>query len=343
MADRVLVTGASGFLAKHCTAELLRQGYDVRGSLRTPERAAEVRAAVAADDPGDRLDFAMLDLEGDAGWDEAMAGCRYLMHVASPFPLAVPADRDALVGPAREGTLRALRAASRAGIARTVLTSSLAAVYNGHDHPAGHAYTEADWSDVDSPLTQPYPRSKTLAERAAWDFVAQDRSGMALAVINPSLILGPAPDRQIGSSAEVIRLYLTGKYPAVPRIEMHVVDVRDVAAMHVAALSAPEAAGERFLCSSGPLWLREISQVLAAEFPQFRRKLPMRQLPDWLVRLAGRFDRTLRNVVPDLGRSRPVSTEKAQACFGLTMRPPQEAVVAAAQSLIDHGVVRPPA
>lgn len=338
--DLVLVTGASGFLAKHCVAAALEEGYRVRGSVRRPEAADEVRSAVATvTDPGDRLDFVQLDLTSDDGWDDALAGCRYLMHVASPFPLQPPKQRDALVGPARDGTLRALRAAAKNGIARTVLTSSTAAIYQGHPRGPERTFTEDDWTVVDSPTTPGYPLSKTLAERAAWEFVAGDDSGMELTAINPSLILGPALDRDIGGSAEVIALAMSGKYPAVPRLDIALVDARDVAAMHVAALAHPDAAGERYICSTDSMWLMDICRMLHTHFPDFRKRLPKRELPNFVVKTAALFDRNLRAAAPDLGHRRPVSNDKARATFGIDFRPAEEAIVAMGQSLIDLGVV----
>lgn len=343
MADRVLVTGASGFLAKHCIAALLARGFDVRGTLRRPATAAEVVAAVAKlIDPAGRLDFVPLDLTKDQGWNEAAAGCRYLMHVASPFPLQVPKDPNELVTPAVGGTRRALAAAARAGVERAVLTSSVAAITSGHPDSPGRIYTEADWSDAASPTISPYSLSKTLAERAAWDFIAEDRSGMRLAVINPGLILGPALDRDIGGSADVIRMFLLGKYPALPRLQFSIVDARDVAAMHVDAMLAPKAAGERFVCAGEALWLKDIGRILVEGFPAFRRKLPTRELPDFVVRLVAIFDATLRAALPDLGNARPISNRKAREQLGFAFRPAEDAIVATAQSLIDLGLVTAP-
>ena len=343
MADRVLVTGASGFLAKHCIGALLARGYAVRGTLRRPEAAPEVTAAVGKlADPTGQLEFAPLDLTVDQGWDAAISGCRYLIHVASPFPLQVPKNRDALLPGAVGGTRRVLAAAARNGIQRTVLTSSTAAILAGHGDTRGRTFTEADWSDAASPSIQPYYLSKTLAERAAWDFARQDRSGMQIAVINPGLIFGPALDRDIGPSVEIIRLFLVGKYPALPRLDFAIVDVRDVAAMHVEALTAPQAAGERFICADAPMWLKDIGRVLYDRFPEYRRRLPTRELPDFVVRLGALFDATLKAAVPDLGKPLRVSNQKAQALLGFRFRPAKEAIVATAQSLIDLGLVTPP-
>jgi dihydroflavonol-4-reductase len=342
--DLVLVTGASGFLAKHCIAELLKKGYRVRGSLRRPEAAAEVTAAVAKlVDPAGRLEFATLDLNTDAGWHEELRGCKYLLHIASPFPLGVPKNRDEIVKTARDGTLRALRAAANNGVLRTVKTSSTLAIMNGHPRGWKQVYTEDDWSDADSPTIQPYPLSKTLAERAAWEFAAQDTSGMELSVICPGFILGPALDRDIGTSAEVIRMFLSGAYPAVPRTCTAIADVRDVAAGHVAAMESPAAAGKRFICASESLWLKEIGAILLKRFPEFRRALPTRELPDLVVRLIALFDPTLRAVVPDLGEKKAVANEKARRALGLQLRTAEEAIVGMAQSLIDLRLVTPPA
>jgi dihydroflavonol-4-reductase len=340
--ERVLVTGAGGFVAKHCVAELLRRGYRVRGSVRRPEAAAEVSATVGVADP-ERLDFATLDLTSDAGWDAAMRGCRYLMHVASPFPMRVPRSRDELLVPAREGTRRALLAAARAGIERAVLTSSTAAILAGHPRGSARVWTEADWSDVDSPTIQPYPLSKTLAERLAWELVAGEAAGMELAVVNPGFVLGPALDRDLGTSAEIVRLFLRGAYPAVPRLSFPVVDVRDVAIAHVAALEVPEAAGQRFICAAESLWLKDIGRILRTALPEFGRRPPVRELPDFAVRLLAPFDANLRAAKSEIGELRRVSSARAQSVLGVRFRPAEEAVTAMARSLVELGVVTRPA
>jgi dihydroflavonol-4-reductase len=341
--DLVLVTGATGFVAKHCIAELLKKGYRVRGTLRRPEAAAEVTAAVSSVvDPQGRLEFAELDLLSDVGWDAALRGCRFLMHVASPFPLQVPKNRDELIAPARGGTLRALGAAARAGVERAVLTSSTVAILSGVRPDGKLIFTEQDWSDPDSPSVYPYPLSKTLAERAAWDFVARDSSGMKLSAVCPSMVWGPTLDRDVGSSAELILLFLRGAYPGVPRFGISIVDVRDVAAMHVAVMEAPNAAGERFICASESLWLKDVARILRRHFPEFERNVPKRELPNLVVRLAAIFDATLRAIVPELGQARVASNEKAGAMLGFRFRTAEEATVAMARSLIDLGLVTPP-
>ena len=338
--DRVLVTGASGFLAKQCIAALIQKGYRVRGTLRRPEAASEVVAAVStiADCSGS-IEFTELDLNSDRRWDEAARGCRYLLHVASPFPLKVPDNPDELIAPARDGTRRALEAAARAGIERCVLTSSTVAIVSGHLPSQGKVYTEADWTDADSQTITPYPLSKTLAERAAWDFIANDKSGMTLVAINPGLILGPLLDRNSGSSVELISLLLKGAYPAVPRVHFSIADVRDVAAMHVAAMENPNAAGQRFVCATDAVWTKEISLILLKHFPAFRRKLPTREIPDFIVRIAALFDSRLKATIPELSASKDVSNEKASSLLDLKFRSSEQAIIATAQSLIDFDMV----
>lgn len=338
--DRVLVTGASGFLAKQCIAELIKKGYRVRGTLRRPEAAPEVVAAVStvADCSGS-IEFTEVELTSNRGWDEAARGCRYLLHVASPFPLKVPKDPNELIAPARDGTLRVLEAAARSGVERCVLTSSTVAIVSGHPQDQEKMYTESDWANVDSPAIMPYPLSKTLAERAAWDFIASDKSGMTLAAINPGLILGPLLDRNSGSSVELISLLLRGAYPAVPRVHFSIADVRDVAALHVAAMENPNAAGQRFICATEALWIKDISLVLLKHFPAYSRKLPTREIADFVVRIAALIDSRLKAAVPELSARKDVSNEKASSLLGFKFRTSEDAIVATAQSLIGFNMV----
>ncbi|MCC6735537.1 MAG: NAD-dependent epimerase/dehydratase family protein, partial [Bauldia sp.] len=266
--ETVLVTGARGFIAKHCIAALLQRGYGVRGTLRDPSDEEEVRAAVATVvDAGDGLSFAKADLTADAGWDEAVRGCAAVMHIASPYPISQPRDVNEVVRPAREGTLRALNAARAAGVKRVVLTSSVAAVAAGRTDKT--SFDEADWSNVDAPDINAYSLSKTLAERAAWDFVA-DGKGPELAVINAGQVFGPPLDANVQTSGEMIENFLRGKYPLVSRFGLPVVDVRDVAAAHVAAMEKPEAAGQRFIVADDFLWFSDIGRILGEAYPAYR-------------------------------------------------------------------------
>lgn len=335
----VVLTGASGFIAKHILLRLLQRGHTVRAGLRTPARADEVRAAVAPHLPpgaADRLSFVTLDLLRDDGWTEALAGADALIHTASPFPLVQPADPDALIRPAVEGTLRALRAAAAAGVGRVVLTSSSAAITNA-PLPAGKAaYDETVWTDPEYRTNTPYTLSKTKAERAAWDFAAA-HPAMRLTAINPSLVLGPPLDAHYGTSLRLVERMMKAADPAVPPVAFGVVDVRDVAEAHVRALERPETAGGRFLLAADTLWFGDMAAALRAAFPG--RRIVTRAAPAAMIRLLALFDRSVRTIVPVLGRFERLDGTRARTALGLDFVPAREAVVAAGRWLADNGRV----
>ncbi|MEI8126823.1 MAG: aldehyde reductase [Actinomycetota bacterium] len=335
----VFVTGSTGYIAKHCVQQLLNEGYTVRASLRDLSRADEVRHAVR---PGLRegvdldqaLSFVELDLTKDEGWVEALAGSDVLMHTASPFPIARPKHEDDLVRPAVDGTLRALRAAQAAGIRRVVLTSSTAAIM-GHAAPDGvTVMDETYWTDVDLPSTDPYSKSKTLAERAAWDFVTNEAPEMALTTINPVLVVGAPLDEHFGSSVSLVERLVKRQDPMLPDLEMAVVDVADVARMHVSALASDEAKGQRFIASAGTMSFVEMATTLRDAFPQ--RKFVTRQAPNFLVWILGIFDSTIRAARPMLGQRMLVTSKKAQTTFDLQFVTPQQSLIATATFLFDH-------
>jgi nucleoside-diphosphate-sugar epimerase len=343
MADRVLVTGGSGFLGAHCVAALLEAGYDVRASVRAPARAADVRAQLAvagAPDPEDRLDFAVADLTADDGWADAVDGCRFVLHVASPFPSRQPKDPDDLIVPARDGALRVVRAARDAGVERLVLTSSFAAIGYGHA-PTMRVFTERDWTELDSgrPLS-PYVRSKTIAERAVWDLVAAQSGGaggsaLQVATVNPVGILGPVLGPDVSSSVELIRLVRDGRLPRLPDVWFGIVDVRDVAALHLLAMTRPEAAGERFLAIAGEV----MSAQQVAAFIRGRvgeeagRRIPTKVMPAWMLRAVAPFSRTVRDALPDIGVRRRASAEKARTVLGWEPRSREAALAATIDTL----------
>lgn len=335
MADTVLVTGATGFIAKHIVAELLRRGYNVRGTARDPAKsAADVKRALArADVNAQAVEIVAVDLLRDDGWDAAACGCRYMLHVASPFPITQPNDREDLIRPAREGALRALAAATKADIERVVLTSSTVAVMYTGSRPTGHIYTEEDWTDHARADITPYIASKTLAEQAAWDYVRTTRGAPQLAVINPGFVQGPALDPDLSTSLEVLRLMGKGAYPAAPRVEFPLVDVRDVAELHIKAMTHPDAAGQRFLATEGTTSLYGIGRQIAVTLPDLARKVPKFEMPDVMVRALALADKRLRTVLPELGTPRRCDNAKARNVLGHEFRSPQEAVSAAAQSL----------
>ena len=334
----VLVTGASGFIGMHCILQLLDQGYQVRGTVRSAAKGKHLRQTLQPHSQNlHNLTFAEADLLQDEGWAEAMAGCDFVLHVASPLPLAEPKDENDLIRPAVEGTLRVLRAANEAGVRRVVQTSSVAAVLHGHDR--NRVFDESDWTNLDKPVAA-YPKSKTLAEKAAWEFVNQPEVTMELATINPSYVLGPVLDAQkTSASAEVILTILRRQYPGTPRLNFAVVDVRDVAAAHVAAMTTPEAAGKRFICSSENIWMQEMAQALQAKFGAQGYKINTRGLPDFLLRLVALFDSKVALVVDNLGQVNRLSNKQIKEVLHWQPRPAKEAVIAMAQSFIDLNAV----
>src|SRR5262245_45914465 len=336
---RVCVTGGSGFVGSHVLAQLLDAGHEVRTTVRSLTREAGVRAMLqdAGVRPNAPLTFSAADLERDEGWPEAVAGCDFVIHVASPMPAAAPKTEDELIRPARDGVLRVLRAARDAGVRRVVLTSSCGAVYYGHP-PQAAPFDETSWTNLDGEMSA-YVRSKAIAERAAWDFVAAEGGALELSAVNPTGIFGPVLGRDASSSIELVTRLMNGM-PGCPRLYFGVVDVRDVADLHVRAMIDPAAKGERFIASSGDLMsMLAIARVLKARLGDAARKVPTRELPNWLVRLVARFDRTLRPLVPLLDSTRLATGAKAERVLGWRPRPPEDAIVATAESLIRFGVV----
>ena len=340
--ELVLVTGGSGFIATHCIAQLLATGHRVRATVRSLAREPEVRATLksAGADAGDRLAFCAADLTADAGWDAAVAGCDFVLHVASPFPVNVPRHEDELIVPAREGALRVLRASRAAGVRRVVLTSSFAAV--GYGHPQmDRPFDESDWTNLDGDGLSAYVKSKTLAERAAWSFMGREGGDMELAVVNPVGVFGPALAADFSTSIEIIRRMLDGELPGLPRITFGVVDVRDVADLHLKAMTHPEAAGERFLAVAGDfLSMREIALVLRQRLGDAARRVPTRELPDWLLRAVALLDKSVAQIVPELGKPKNATSAKARRVLGWTPRPADEAIVATAESLARLGLLK---
>jgi nucleoside-diphosphate-sugar epimerase len=342
---RVLVTGGSGFIAGHCILQLLEQGYHVRATLRSLAKEGPVRAVLAgaglAD--GGRLHFVAADLTRDAGWDEAAAGADFVLHLASPVRPGPVGNADELIVPAREGTLRVLRAARAAGVRRVVLASAFHAVGWGHSN-LDHTFTETDWTRLDGPGVDAYGQSKTLAERAAWDFMADPGGSMELATLLPVAVMGPALGREVSGGNHIVEMMLDGKMPGYPNLFIPIVDVRDVAAAHLLAMRAPAAAGERFLLSNGPaIAMREIGATIRANLGEAARRVPTRAIPDLAVRFGALFSPRFRAIAPELGRTKQTSNEKAHRVLGWTPRDPHEAIVAAASSLIAQRAGQTPA
>ena len=337
MAGTVLVSGGSGYIAGYLIRQLVGEGWTVRTTIRNLGKAEAVRKILAVDDS--KLTFFAADLEADAGWAEAMTGCSHVAHVASPFPPNAVKDPQELIRPAREGALRALRAAKAAGVRRFVMTSSVAAIAYGHASLA-RKFTEADWSNADSPDTSAYAQSKTLAERAARDWVAAEGGGIEFATINPSAVLGPVWGSDYSTSIEAVKKPLEGALPGYPNLGFGIVDVRDVADIHVRALNAPGFVNERFIASGPFLMMRDIGMILREHLGREARKVPTRNLPDFLVRLSGLFDPVVRQVTSELGKVRDVDASHARDVLGWTPRPASESIVDTARSLIDLGLVK---
>ncbi len=330
----VLVTGGSGYLGGWCVVELLRRGYRVRTTVRDLAREAEVRATVASQvDAGDRLTVLAADLLDDAGWVDAVGGCDYVLHVASPFPPQQPKDPDELIVPARDGTLRVLAASLDAGVERIVVTSSVAAVTGSGKAVSGRPLDERDWSDPDNPKLSPYACSKTVAERAAWDFMAERGATEKLATVNPGAIIGPVLNDDRSFSLQAIERLLGGM-PGVPRIGFSFVDVRDVADLEIRAMTAPEAGGERFVAVATFRWMAEIAAVLRERMGDAAAKVPSRSIPNFVVRAMGLFDPSVRSITGQLGRKTELSSERARTRLGWAPRPIDETIVECAQSLL---------
>lgn len=334
---KVLVTGATGFIASHVILSLIDKGYEVRGTARSSSKAAKLNATLSAyaGKPVE-VELVSADLTKDEGWAEAMEGVTYVQHVASPFPNKAPKTADELIIPAKEGALRVLKAASESGVKRTVMTSSLAAISYGFGDDRPAEFNETHWSNPDNLKNNTaYTRSKTIAERAAWDFAKSTE--MELSVINPVAVLGPAMSSDVSTSLELITQPMQNKVPAFPKISFGIVDVRDVAKAHIEAMERPEAAGERFIVGDEVLGFSEIGTILRDAYPD--RKLPKGDLPNWIVRMMVPLNPALKQVVPELGRRREYSNQKARDMLSIDFIPAKDAIIASAQSLIDLGEV----
>lgn len=337
--DLVLVTGGTGFIAQYCILALLGAGYRVRATIRTPARESEVLQHLRAGgaEPGDRLSFAVADLGADQGWAAAIAGCAYVLHGASPTPSGDQVSLEDWIRPAVDGNLRVLRAARDAGARRVVLTSAFGAIGMGHK-PMTRPFDETDWTDLGGEVA-PYQRSKTLSERAAWDFIASEGRGLELSAINPTAVLGPVLGADYSHSIRLIKNLMDGM-PGCPQVNSGFVDVRDVADLHLRAMTLPAANGERFLAIAGhSLWIREVAQVLRQRLGMAANKVPTGEIPNSVVRLGAASNPALQALVPFLGINMNATSEKAIRLLGWSPRPAEDAVVASAESLIEFGLL----
>jgi len=340
MGETVLVTGGSGYIGGWCVAGLLQQGYVVRTTVRDLAKEAAARAAIAGvTDPGNRLSFHAVNLMEDAGWDAAVEGCDYVLHVASPLGVAEPKDPDVLIRPAREGATRAVTAAIKAGVKRVVLTSSVAAT--SKDESLGDwVADESVWTDPAARGVSAYYQSKTLAERAAWGLIEAADGKTTLATVNPALVLGPVMSGDFSDSVQVVERLMSGRIPGIPRLGFNVVDVRDVADLHIRAMTAPQAAGQRFIAAGTYAWMAELAAILKAGLPaEAAAKVTTRKVPDVVLRIVGLFDKELASVAPRLGQKHDFTSQKAQDLLGWRPRALSETILDCGRSLLAKGAV----
>lgn len=336
----VLVTGITGFIGSHIAINLLNAGYSVRGTMRNLARKESIFNILSDNAINtDKLEFFKGELTEPDDWDKAMEGMDYVMHVASPLPFDLKKNADDLIIPAREGTLNVLNAAQNHKIKRVVLTSSIAAIGHGHNSKV-RTFTEEDWTNLNSRKdTPPYVQSKTIAESEAWKFVKQKEVQLELAVINPGYVFGPLLEKDYSDSGEIIRKLLAGEIPGLPKISFPLVDVRDVAEMHLQALETKEAAGQRFICVNESSSYQYIAKTLKEAFPEYGKNIKIFEFPDFFIRFYSLFDKDTRIITVELGRSRSYNNSKSVKMFGWKPRSNKESIISMAESMIKFGVV----
>ncbi len=340
--ELVLVTGGTGFVGAHCIVQLLQKGHKVRTTVRSLSRESEVRAMVREGgvEAGDNLTFVAADLTKDEGWLEAVAGCAYVLHVASPFPPATPKHEDDLIIPARDGALRVLKAARDAAVKRVVLTSSFVSIGYGQN-VSRRPYNEENWTDPNGDDVRAYVKSKTIAEKAAWDFIANQGGSLELAVVNPVGVFGPVLGPDYSTSILLVQRLMDGALPGVPRLYFGAVDVRDVAWMHIECMTNPAAKSQRFLAVAGDfLSMKEIAQILKRRMGAAAKRVPTFQLPDFMVRMAAKRDEAVAQIVPELGKRKNATNEKARRLLGYKPISNEDCIVATAESMIKLGLLK---
>ena len=339
MLETVLVTGGTGFVASWTIVELLKRGYAVRTTVRSLDKEQQVRAKTFKEvEPGNQLTFFAADLTSDAGWDAAVAGCDFVLHVAAPVGVDAPRNPDELIIPTRDGALRVLRAACLANVRRVVLTSAIEACRPPMES-LNSVTDETQWTATDDVGLGPYRLAKTLAERAAWDFMAGQSGPTTLTTILPSAVTGPVLSTDNLHSLQLVQRMLNGSLPRYPRLGFCIVDVRDVVDLHIRAMTAPQAAGQRFIAASDWMWMADVAHVLRSELGASAKKVPTRPMPDVVLRIVAMFQRPMRFVVPLLGRKHVFTAAKAKAVLGWEPRPSARTIIDSARSIIAIGAV----
>lgn len=342
MKELVLVTGGSGFIASHIILQLLEQGYAVRTTVRSMAKSQRIVTSMQANGITniEDLSFVEADLQHPEQWPAAMVGVSYVMHVASPTPKLNFKDESEMINPAVNGVLMVLKAARDANVKRVVLTSAYGAICAGHPNQQT-PYTEADWSDLSAKNIHPYQKSKTLAEQAAWNFIKTEGQGLSLAAVNPVGVMGPVLSSVYSHSNVQVEQLLNGQVKAVPQVKSGYVDVRDVASLHLLAMTAPQADGERFLATTGEtLSMLEVADVLLGAFPQYASRLPQKTIPNSVIKLAATFKPDLRMLATLVGKYADTSNEKAKKLLGWQPRSAADSIIATGQSMIDLGIIK---
>lgn len=336
---KVLVTGANGFIGLNTVLRLLQLGYAVRATVRNESHQKSIMETLSKHLDTSGLEFAIADLMKDDGWHNAVQGCHFVIHTASPYPAENPKDENELIIPARDGTLRLLRSAQIEGVKRVVMLSTIGAIFDGHEGE-NRTFDENDWSDLGKTRLI-YHKSKTIAEQAAWDFInsTENKSRMEMVSINPSNVFGPVLDGHHHTSTEWYRTIMHAEVPGVARTQIDFVDVRDLVEVLVKALTVPEAAGKRFICNGASIPLIEFANILHQNFSNRGFRVPNRILPDFVIRLISIFVPKVKAVAGQLQWKYAFSTKQVQLIFAWQPRPYKQTIVDMAESLIQYGVV----
>lgn len=338
---KVLLTGVSGFLGSHTAIQLLEKDYQVVGTLRDINRAESIKEMIGKHTLKiNNLSFVEANLNDQNAWKNLTQGMDYIQHIASPFPRELPKNEDDLILPAKNGTLNILKAASVNGVKRVVITSSIAAIVYGKskNHRNG-VFDETHWTDANNKKDNtPYFRSKTIAEKAAWDFIKSDNSGLELTTVCPGAMLGPILEKDFGTSASIVIKAMDGSMPALADIGFDVVDVRSIADLLILAMESPKAPNQRYIGTTGFMKFKEVAQVLKKEYP--KRKIPSLMLPNFVVRLFSNIDKSLKPVLVDLGVERKTANSKARKELDWNPLSNNEAILACAKSVIEMGIIK---